>query len=311
MFSFLKKKIKEFLDKARKKIEEKIKKIERKIEYTKVKEEDLKDLLEQLEYNLIQSDCSIKTAQKIINDIKSKLIDKEFKKSEIEEKIKESIKESFKEIVENKKYDLIKEIKKFEKPVDIIFFGFNGSGKTTTIAKIAYLLKKKGYKVLLVAADTFRAGAIEQLEEHARKLEVDIFKKDYGFDPAAIVYEAKKNAKDYDVILIDTAGRSHTNKNLMDELSKIVRVNKPKIKILVLDSLTGSDIINQYNFFNQVANIDAIIFTKVDVNDKGGNIFSILYEFNAKVAFIGNGQKYEDLKPFDPEFLLDNLLKDL
>ncbi len=313
MFSFLKKKLEEFIKKTSKKIKESAKKIEekirKKIEYIQVKESDIQDFLSELEYNLIQSDCSFKTTQKIIEEIKNNLIGKEVKKKELKNEIKKAIKNSIEKILENKKYDLINEIKKFEKPIDIIFFGFNGCGKTTTIAKIAYLLKKLNYKVLLVAADTFRAGAIEQLEEHAKKLKIEIFKKDYGFDPCAIVYEAKKYAlqNGFEILLIDTAGRSHTNKNLMDELSKIVRVNKPKIKILVLDSLTGSDVINQYEFFNKVAQIDAVIFTKVDVNEKGGNILSILYEFNSKIAFLGLGQNYEDLKEFEKEIIIKNI----
>ena len=308
MFSFFKKKIGEFLksikEKVEKKIKEEVKKVKKKIEYTKIKEDDINEILNKLEEDLINSDCSYSTTQKIIEDLKKNLIGKEVKKKEVENFIKQKIRESLEEIF-NFKNDFFERIEKLEKPVTILFFGFNGSGKTTTIAKLAYILKKK-YKVLLVAADTFRAGSIEQLKEHAKKLNVDIFEKGYGADPASVVYQAKK--LDYDIILVDTAGRSHTNKNLMEELRKIVRVNNPDIKILVLDSLTGSDVINQFKFFNEVAPIDYVIFTKVDVNEKGGNILSIAYEFKVPIAFLGIGQNYEDLEEFNKEKIVKNFI---
>jgi len=309
MFSFFRKKISEFLKNVKKKVEKKIKeeikKIKKKIEYTKIKEEDVEEFLSKLEEDLINSDCSFSTTQKIIEDLRKNLIGKEVKKKEVEKYIKQKIRESLEEIL-NLKNDFFEKIEKSKKPLLILFFGFNGSGKTTTIAKLAYLLKKK-YKVLLVAADTFRAGSIEQLKEHAKKINVDVFEKGYGVDPASVIYEAKK--LNYDIILADTAGRSHTNKNLMEELRKIVRVNNPDIKILVLDSLTGSDVINQFKFFNEVAPIDYVIFTKVDVNEKGGNILSIAYEFKVPIAFLGVGQNYEDLEEFDKEKIIKNFIE--
>lgn len=312
MFSFFKKKIKEFFknvkEKISKKIKEEVKKVKKKIEYTKIKEEDLNEILSELETSLIEADCSYSTSQKIIEDLKKELLGKEVKKKEVEKIIKESIRKSLEEIL-NFKIDFFERIEKSKKPVLILFFGFNGSGKTTTIAKLANILKKK-YKVLLVAADTFRAGSIEQLKQHAEKLKVDVFEKGYGIDPAAVIYEAKKIAENkYDIILADTAGRSHTNKNLMEELKKIVRVNNPDIKILVMDSLTGSDVINQFKFFNEIAPIDYVIFTKADVNEKGGNILSIAYEFKVPIAFLGKGQSYEDLEVFDKEKIIKNFIE--
>jgi len=305
MFSFFKKKIVEFLKSVKENVEKKIKRIKKRIEYTTIREEDLIDLLTKLEEDLINSDCSYLTTQKIIEEIKKKLIGKEVKRKEIESFIKQKIKEIFEEILDVKN-DFFERIEKSKKPLLILFFGFNGSGKTTTIAKLAHLLKKK-YKVLLVAADTFRAGSIEQLKEHAKKLNVDIFEKGYGADPASVIFEAKK--LNYDIILADTAGRSHTNKNLMEELKKIVRVNNPDIKVLVLDSLTGSDVINQFKFFNEVAQIDYVIFTKTDVNEKGGNILSIAYEFKVPIAFLGKGQNYEDLEEFNKEKIIKNFIE--
>ncbi|MEM5828065.1 MAG: signal recognition particle-docking protein FtsY [Candidatus Aenigmatarchaeota archaeon] len=311
MFSFFKKKIKEFVEKVTKKVKEEVEKTKERITKKEVKEEDLKEFLEELEVNLIEADCGYNVTKKIIEDIKKNLIGKKIERKKFKEEIMNSIRKSIEEILsyaESKDFE--KEIEKMKKPILVLFFGFNGSGKTTTIAKIAKRLSKK-YKVLLVAADTFRAAAIEQLEEWAKKLSLDIFKKDYGYDPAAVIYEAKQYAikNGYEIILADTAGRSHTNKNLMDELAKIVRVNNPDIKILVLDSLTGSDIVNQFKFFQQISNIDFVIFTKVDVNEKGGNILSIEYEFKVPIAYIGVGQKENDLEKFEKEKFIKNLLE--
>ncbi|MEM5831929.1 MAG: signal recognition particle-docking protein FtsY [Candidatus Aenigmatarchaeota archaeon] len=306
MFSFFKKKINDIVKSFTKKVKE----VSKKIKYIEIKEGDINPLLEELENNLIENDCSYSVTQKIINDIRKNLIGKKIERKKIRTEIKNSIRKSIEEILSfGEAKDFEKEIEKREKPLSIIFFGFNGSGKTTTIAKIAKKLSRK-YKVLLVAADTFRAAAIEQLEEWGKKLKIEVFKKSYNYDPAAVIYEAKNYAikNGFEILLIDTAGRSHTNKNLMDELSKIIRVNNPEIKILVLDSLTGSDIINQYNFFSQISKIDFIIFTKVDVNEKGGNILSILYEFKTPIAYIGIGQNENDLEEFKKERFIDNFL---
>lgn len=311
MFSFFKKKIKEFVNKVTKKVKEKSKEIKEKITYTEIKEEDLKDFLEELETSLIEADCSFSVTQKIIDDIKKNLIGKKVERKKLKSEILNSIKNSIEEILsigESKNFE--KEIKNLKKPALIVFFGFNGSGKTTTIAKIAKRLSKK-YKVLLVAADTFRAAAIEQLEIWSKKLGIEVFKKSYGSDPAAVIYEAKQYAlkNGYEILLADTAGRSHTNKNLMDELAKIIRVNNPDLKVLVLDSLTGSDTVNQFKFFNQIAPIDFVIFTKVDVNEKGGNILSILYEFKVPIAYLGVGQSEKDLEEFEKEKFIKNFIK--
>lgn len=277
-----------------------------------ITEKDLEPLLEELEYDLIEADCSYDVAQMIIEEIKNNLVGQRLKRRQIEKRIKESIENAIKKILENvEKINLVKLVKnKKEKPFKIIFLGFNGTGKTTTMAKIANLLKTHGIKVVFAAGDTFRAASIEQLEEHARNLNVPIIKHNYGADPAAVIFDAIKYAEKHgiDVVLADTAGRVHTDENLMKELEKIVRVNKPDLKILVLDSLTGSDVINQFEYFDKAAKVDAVVFTKLDVNEKGGNILSVIYQFKKPVLFFGTGQGYEDLIEYDPDTILKNLM---
>jgi len=197
-----------------------------------------------------------------------------------------------------------------EKKVSVIvFLGFNGTGKTTTIAKITHQLKKK-HKVVLAAGDTFRAASIEQLEEHGKRLGVNVIKHKYGSDSAAVIFDARKHAEanNINIVLADTAGRSHSNTNLMDELKKVCRVNKPELKILVLDSLTGNDIYNQSKLFNDAVGVDAIILTKADVYEKGGAALAASYTINKPILYLGVGQEYDDLKPFDPEEIVKNLL---
>jgi len=206
--------------------------------------------------------------------------------------------------------EIIKKAKKENRPALFLFLGFNGTGKSLSLAKLGFWLKNKGYKVLVAAGDTFRAAAIHQLEEYSKKAGLQVIKQSYGADPCAVIFDARKaaEARNYDVVLADTAGRSHTDKNLMEELSKIVRVNKPDLKILVLDSLTGSDVINQFEFFDKAVGVDAIIFSKVDVNEKGGNILSVCYNFKKPILFLGNGQNLNNLIEYNPNLLISSLL---
>jgi len=257
---------------------------------------------------LIQSDVAVEVAEKIINDLKKELIGKSVKKKEIEKIIKKTMKKSILDILNIDSFDLIKKIDK--KGFLIVFLGFNGSGKTTTIARIGKLLNKNNLKCVFAAADTWRAASIEQLEEHGRKLEINIIKQKYLSDPAAVVFDAVKHAKakDIDVVLADTAGRSHANVNLMDELKKIIRVNKPDLKILVLDALTGNDIYDQCKMFNDAVGVDALIITKADVYEKGGAAISAAHTINKPLLYLGIGQDYEDLEEFDANKIVENLL---
>jgi fused signal recognition particle receptor len=283
-------------------------KIVKKVLEKKLTREDLEPLLENFEVELLEADVAFEVSEKIKNDLIKELEGKEIKKGSEREIVVEAIRKSLNEILDLPKINLEEEIKK-RKPYLIVFFGFNGSGKTTTIAKVANFLTKKGFTCVLAAGDTFRAASIEQIEEHAKKIGIPVIKQKYGADPAAVIFDAKKyaEAKKIDVVLADTAGRSYTNENLMEELKKIVRVNKPDLKVLVIDSLTGNDAINQAKFFNEIG-VDAVIFTKLDVNEKGGAILSVSYLLKKPIIFVCDGQKYEDIKYFDKEEFLNNLL---
>ncbi|MFH0956691.1 MAG: signal recognition particle-docking protein FtsY, partial [Candidatus Aenigmatarchaeota archaeon] len=228
--------------------------------------------------------------------------------------IKESFEEILLETVRKGDVDIEKVIKKAKaegRPATILFLGFNGSGKTTTVAKVARMLMDGGHRPVLAAADTFRAASIEQLEFHGRKLGIGVIKHGYGSDPAAVIFDARKHAesKGLDVVLADSAGRMHNNANLMDELKKVVRVNKPDLKILVIDSLTGNDVVSQAESFSVGVGIDGIVMTKMDVNEKGGSIISACHASGKPVMYIGTGQGYQDLKKFDPEKFVRSVLQ--
>jgi fused signal recognition particle receptor len=203
----------------------------------------------------------------------------------------------------------VEEKRKLNEPFIIAFVGVNGSGKTTTIAKMSKYFQDHNLKTVLVAADTFRAAAIQQLEEHANKLGVKIIKQDYGSDPAAVAFDgiAYAKAKNIDVVLIDTAGRLHSNTNLMDEMKKIMRVAKPDVKIFIGESITGNDCVEQAQQFDSAVNIDGIVLSKVDVDEKGGAAISVSYVTGKPILFFGNGQTYESLQPFDKDAVLRNL----
>jgi fused signal recognition particle receptor len=210
--------------------------------------------------------------------------------------------------------DLVEEAKRLcsegKGPLKIVFLGVNGVGKTTTIAKIAYLFKKSGMTPVIAAADTFRAGAQEQLKIHASRLGIPIVTGRYGADPASVAYDAVAHAssKGFCVVLIDTAGRMHTDRDLVDELRKIIRVVKPHYKVLVLDALTGNDAVEQARFFDEAVGVDMVILTKIDADAKGGGALSVAYSIRKPIAYVGVGQDYGDLKRFDAEWFIERIL---
>ena len=191
----------------------------------------------------------------------------------------------------------------------MMFVGVNGSGKTTTLAKVAKYFKEKDMTCVIAACDTFRAAAIQQLEEHANNVGVKMIKHDYGADPAAVAYDAIEHArsKDIDVVLVDTAGRLHSNTNLMDELRKIDRVANPDLTVFIGESTTGNDCVEQATKFQEAVDIDGIILTKMDVDEKGGAAISISYVTGKPIIFYTNGQGYDDIEPFDKKVVLENL----
>jgi fused signal recognition particle receptor len=287
-----------------------IEKIKKKITEKKIEEDDVKDILKDLEMSLISSDVAVEVSDKIVNDLRNNLVGKFIKRGEIENVIKKSFKDSILDILKVQGFDLLEKVKT-NKPFLIVFLGFNGSGKTTTLARVGDILKKSGFSVVFAAADCFRAASIEQLEEHGKKLGIEVIKHKYGADPAAVIFDAVKHAKanDIDVVLADTSGRTHANVNLMDELKKIVKVNKPDLKILVLDALTGNDIYDQCKMFNEAVGVDALIITKADVYEKGGATLSASFTIKKPILYLGVGQEYEDLEKFDSNKIVEKLLE--
>jgi fused signal recognition particle receptor len=283
-------------------------KITKKISEKTLSEEDVEPILNELGKDLIEADVAYSVVERMKNDLKKSLIGKEIKRGKEKEVITLALKESMLKILEVPSFSLTEKLKN-KKPVLILFLGFNGSGKTTSLAKVGKWLIEKGYSCVFAAADTFRAGSEEQLEEHAKKIGVRVVKHKYGADPAAVIFDAVRHAEanGIDFVLADTAGRSHTNENLMSEMEKIIRVNKPDVKVLVIDSLTGNDAVLQAKFFGKLG-IDALIFTKVDVNEKGGAILSVVDELKKPILFLCNGQDYSNLEEFSPQKFVENLL---
>lgn len=319
MFKFLKEKLGKVISSISKKAEEAPKKEEtkekkgivRKITETvttqKISGEKFNKLFEDIELVLLENNTALEVVEKIKEDLKKDIVNIPIKRGNIEKKIKNSLKNSIKDLF-TEKIDLIKEIKK-NKPYIICFIGINGSGKTTTIAKIANLLKKNNLKLVLAASDTFRAAAIDQLQVHADKLKVKLIKHNYGSDPAAVAFDAIKyaQAKNLDVVLIDTAGRMHTNINLINEMKKIIKVAKPNLTIFVGESIAGNDCIVQAEKFNDEIGIDAIILAKSDVDEKGGTAISVSYVTKKPIIYLGTGQSYNDIETFDSEKLIKTL----
>ena len=279
-------------------------------------EKDLEDLLWELQIQLVQNDVAFEAAEKIVNDIKQQLIGEKVSRFKdlralIRNALAQSIKSVFFEDIPQ--LDLIKiisEKKAKGEPTVILFDGINGTGKTTTIAKIAHYLRKRGFSVVMAASDTFRAGSIEQLKIHGDNLKVRVISHKYGSDSAAVAYDAIEHAKArrIDVVLIDTAGRMQTNKNLMDEIKKVKRVSNPDLTILVVDSLSGNDAVQQAVMFNESIGIDGVIITKADADEKGGTPISVVYVTKKPILFIGVGQNYDDLIEFNPDTYLEKIL---
>ncbi|MCX6821118.1 MAG: signal recognition particle-docking protein FtsY [Candidatus Aenigmarchaeota archaeon] len=274
----------------------------------RIDEKDLLPVLNELETDLIDADVAIDVAERIKADLLKGLVGKEIRRGKESEEIVSAFRQSLLGILDVPQVDLEK-LSDTKKPVVLLFLGFNGSGKTTSIAKIANFLKERGHSVVLAAADSWRAAAIEQLEEHADKIGVNVIKHNYGSDPAAIVYDAVEHAKakGIEYVLADSAGRVHTNQNLMQELQKMVRVNKPDLKVLIIDSMTGNDALEQARAFGGIG-VDAVIFTKVDVNEKGGAILSVTNELRKPILFLGIGQEYKDFEKFDAEKFVSRVL---
>jgi len=284
-------------------------KLKEKVVTTKLSYEKFENLFSDLEVILMENNVAVEVIEKIKSDLGKNLVEIPIKRTKIEETVKNSLKSSIEDLFKVEEINLLRKLKYEEKPFVMAFFGINGSGKTTTIAKIANLLTEKKISCVLAASDTFRAASIEQLQHHADKLDIKLIKHDYGSDPAAVAFDAIKHAKakNIDVVLIDTAGRLHSNTNLMDELKKVVKVAKPNLNIFVGESIAGNDCIEQVQKFNEAVKIDGIILSKADVDEKGGTAISVSYVTKKPIMFLGTGQDYEDLKEFEPDIIVQSL----
>ncbi|MBI4170115.1 MAG: signal recognition particle-docking protein FtsY [Candidatus Aenigmarchaeota archaeon] len=286
-----------------------IAKIVQKIAEKTLDEANINDIVKNLELVLLENDTALEVAEKICADVKNSLVGKSVKRGDVEKVVKDALRTAMLDVMTQEKIDLEKMAADRKEPLLVMFLGFNGTGKTTTLAKFGQKFKK--YNPVLAAGDTFRAASIEQLEEHGKKLDIEVVKHKYGADSAAVIFDARKHAQAIgsQLVLADTAGRSHSNVNLMDELKKVVRVNSPDLKLLVLDSVTGNDIYDQARLFNEAVGVDGIILTKADVYDKGGAALSAAYTIKKPILFLGIGQEYQDLKEFVPEEVVENLLE--
>ena len=280
-----------------------------KISHVVISEKDFEVYSEELEMLLLENNVALEVAEKIIKELKGRIVGKELLKKEVEGEIKDSLTDIIREILIEPP-DLIKEIKgKKNKPYVMLFCGINGTGKTTTIAKIANHLQKKGVSCVIAAADTFRAASIEQIKKHGEKLGIRVISQEYGSDPAAVAFDAVKYAErnHIDCVLIDTAGRMHTAKNLMAQIEKVAKVAKADAKIFVGESITGNDSIEQVKSFDWAIQITGIVLTKADIDEKGGTALSLGYVTKKPILFLGTGQEYDKIEPFDKEKFIEKL----
>lgn len=281
-----------------------------------IQEKHVEDILFELEMELLQGDVAMEVATEVVESVKNDLVGKKIKRSnDITEYTFMALKNAVSDIISipGKSMTEMIEAKKAEgEPLVVMFVGINGTGKTTTIGKLANYYMKKGYTPVIAASDTFRAGAIEQVTFHADNVGVKIIKHKKGSDPAAVAYDAVEHAKAQgkELVLIDTAGRMQTNTNLMDEMKKIKRVSKPDLVIFVGDALTGNDATEQAKKFNEAIDIDGVILTKADADSKGGASLSIGYVIKKPIMFLGMGQGYDDIKEYDSEWMLNQLFSD-
>ena len=274
-------------------------------------EKDLSNLLNELEFALLEADVEQETALKIVQAIRTGLVGQKISgRQDIDSFIKTQIKHSLQTALSIPDYQpFLKQIQT-KKPFVVLLIGPNGAGKTTTIAKIVSLLQRNHKSVILAAGDTFRAASIEQLEQHAKQLNVRVVKHKYGADPAAVGFDAIAAAKSHgiDVVLIDSAGRQETNTNLMKELEKVVRICQPDLKLFVLEGYSGQAALGQVREFDFHLHLDGLVLTKMDTDPKGGSALSVLHELKKPIYFIGTGQGYDALEEFSLENVLEKIV---
>jgi fused signal recognition particle receptor len=281
-----------------------------------INDQVLDEILWELEIGLLESDVALPVIEAIKANVKEQLLTLNVGGKKPEDVVELVLRTAIKRVLQVNPMDFDKFIREKlagpKRPIVVMFVGVNGTGKTTSIGRIAYRLKQMGITVCMAAGDTFRAGAIEQLALHGERLGVTVVKHKAGADPAAVAYDAIEHAKarHKDVVLLDTAGRMQNNRSLMDEMDKVRRVANPDLVVFVGDSLAGNDAVEQARKFDEIVDIGAVILTKVDVDAKGGAALSVAYTINKPLIFVGVGQDYPDLKPFDAGWMVDRLFGD-
>ena len=286
-----------------------------KLSKTELTPQNLEPLLWDLKIRLIENDVALSVADELCDELEKTLTGAEIgrfedKKNRVSTVFRKALQDVMQTPQNLDLFDLIAQKRRERMPLILVFVGVNGTGKTTTIAKLAHHFIKRGYSVVLAGSDTYRAGSIEQLEGHGKNLGIRVIKHAYGSDAAAVAFDAIQYAKNRGIntVLVDTAGRMQTNRNLVDEMKKIVAVAKPHGIILVVDALTGNDAVEQSRIFNEAIGIDGVILTKLDADVKGGAAISITHATQKPIIFVGTGQNYGDLTTFQPNLLIDAIL---
>jgi fused signal recognition particle receptor len=275
-----------------------------------VSEKDLAEALSELEMTLLECDVALQVTDAIIASVRTNLIGKHRKiGSSIDDLVVGALKSALLEVL-GTGFDLVQYIKTHPHPVKILFTGVNGTGKTTTIAKIGFFLKKQGFTVVIGAGDTYRAGAIEQIGVHAERIGLKIIQHQEGADPSAVLFDTVQYAVSHkiDVVLADTAGRFHTKSNLMNQLEKIKRVMKPDLVVYVDEAVAGNDAVVRAAEFERTVGADAVVLTKADMDSRGGAAISIAHTIGKPLMFLGTGQGYDDIMLFDPVQVVEELL---
>jgi fused signal recognition particle receptor len=276
-----------------------------------VSENDVADALSDLEITLLESDVALPATDAIITHVRKGLVGSHRKIGEsVDDLVVNALKTALLEVLGNG-FDLVEYIKGHEKPVKILFTGVNGTGKTTTVAKIGAYLKKRGFTVVIGAGDTYRAGAIEQIAVHAERIGIRIIQHQEGADPSAVLFDTVQYAITHkiDVVLADTAGRFHNKANLMNQLEKIKRVMKPDLVVYVDEAVAGNDAVTRAFEFDKTVGADAVVLTKADMDSRGGAAISIAHTIGKPLMFLGVGQGYDDILPFEPAQVVDELLE--
>jgi fused signal recognition particle receptor len=277
-----------------------------------ISEKDVADALAELELTLLESDVALPATDAIIAHVRKSLVGKHRKIGEsVDSLVVGALRAALLEVLGNG-FDLLDYIRTHPRPVRILFTGVNGTGKTTTVAKIGYYLKKQGFSVVIGAGDTYRAGAIEQIGVHAERLGIKIIQHPEGGDPSAVLFDTVQYAQSHkiDVVLADTAGRFHNKANLMSQLDKIKRVMKPDLVVYVDEAVAGNDAVTRAFEFDKTIGADAVVLTKTDMDSRGGAAISIAHTIGKPLMFIGTGQSYEDIAPFEPAQVVEELLGD-